>query len=571
MIDDKNKDEEIGFEIEDNDIVSDNNEDTSTNNVSEQKVNSEDTSDNKASEQKDNSDVSYNNLAQESDGEDNKKYDSSLNTKVTITNSAGEVIELDEDEDFEIIEENDELRENINKYRRKKRLKLTLIAIIVLVLCSAGCYLFIEQRAQLDRFDASLHSGQYTEAKKLYHTLMDSQRTEADRMVEAKTDDIYKKYFKGAFSINKSIEELDKLLTIESGAKDVINNKKELFAVLTKSEANYNKGKQAYDNGELKNSIIYYGKVVKKDAKYKSAQSLLKKISAEYRKQEIARAEEYVVDEDYDTAIKIMYDYLKLLSSDKVAMKKLQEYKSAKLDLNIADIEDSVDVAVKKKDYVEAIEIVKTAMDDYGDDKRLVDMLPPLVSDMYEQVEIYVKSDRYSTAVSMLKSYLNIVGTDDKASGLVKEYSSKVSKGSYLSKMEYETMEGKSYVIEELSDYKDANGNTYEDVLEVVGYRNLETKGKLVYANDGYTTLTGSIGYVSSDDIEYYKDGSGKLFISGDGTVIFTSDEMTESSKNQEVNVDISKYKKITIEWKPTNANNVKMYSIVLGDFMFVK
>ena len=34
---------------------------------------------------------------------------------------------------------------------------------------------------------------------------------------------------------------------------------------------------------------------------------------------------------------------------------------------------------VKKKDYVNAIEIVKTAMDDYGDDKRLVDMLPPLV------------------------------------------------------------------------------------------------------------------------------------------------------------------------------------------------
>ena len=140
-----------------------------------------------------------------------------------------------------------------------------------------------------------------------------------------------------------------------------------------------------------------------------------------------------------------------------------------------------------------------------------------------------------------------------------------------LEERESHHQEGKCYVIDEVSDYKDANDNSYESVLEVVGYRNLDTKGKLVYENKDYTTLTGSIGYVSSKDIEYYKEGSGKLFILGDGKIIFTSDEITEKSKNQQVNVDISSYKKITIEWKPTNANNVKMYSIVLGDFMFVK
>lgn len=491
--------------------------------------------------------------------------------KQIITNSEGEVIELDEDEDFEIIEENDEIRENINNYRKRKRVKLTIIAIIVLVCCSAGCYLFIDQRAQLDRFDASLHSSKYTEAKELYKTLMDSQKSEADRMVESKIADIYKKYYKGGFTIEQSMTELDKMLEIDSGAREEINKMKELFAVLTKSEENFKKGKEAYGNGELKNSIVYYGKVVKKDAKYKSAQSSLKKIAAEYRKQQIDKAEEFVIDEDYDSAIKIMYDYLKLLATDKEAMKKLQEYKSAKLDLSISDIEDSVDVAVKKKDFIDAVEIVKNAIDEYGDDKRLIDMLPPLVSDMYNQVEEYVKTERYSSAVSILKSYLNIVGEDKKASGLVKEYASKVSKGEYLSSMKYESKEGKCYVIEDVSDYKDANGNVYEDVLEVVGYRNLDTKGKLVYENKGYTTLTGSIGYVSDEDIEYYKDGSGKLFILGDGNIIFTSDEVTESSKNQEVNIDISKYKKIILEWKPTNSNNVKMYNIVLGDFTFIK
>lgn len=479
---------------------------------------------------------------------------------------------LGDDEDFEIIEDDDVVAEKIDRHRKKKRIKLTIISIVVLIVCSMGCYLFIDQRAQLDRFDASLHNNSYKEAIQLYNSLMDSQKSKADMMVESKVQDIYKTYYKGSLSIEKSLAELDKLAELDSGAKEKINKMKELFAILKESEKNFAKGQKAYEDDELKNSIIYYGKVIKKDTHYKAANTKLKKIATKYRKQEIARAQKCIdEDDDYDSAIKIMYDYLKLLSKDKVAIEQLQKYKSEKLNLSISDIEDSVDVKVKKQDYVGAIGIVKDAINEYGEDKRLVDMLPDLVENMYEQVEKYIKSDRYTTAVSTLKEYLNIVKTDEKASGLIKDYSSKVTKGKPLSSIKANAQEGKFYVIDELSEYKDANGNKYDDVVEVVGYRNLDTKGKLEYNNDGYSTLTGSIGYVNSKDIEYYKDGSGKIFISGDGKILFTSDEITATSKNQEVNIDIAKYKKITIEWKPINSSNIKMYNIVLGNFTFVK
>lgn len=479
--------------------------------------------------------------------------------------------EDDDEDDFEIIEPNEEVNVQIDKDRKKRRIRLILTSIVVLILCSVGCYVFITQRAQLDKFGSALHDNQYALAKNIYSELMDSQRTEADLIVEEKVDEIYSRYYKGAINIDKAKEELNMLTNIGSGATEKLNEMKSLFAVLVKSEANYDKGKECYSLGELKNSIIYYGKVIPKDSHYRSAQNALKKISAEYRKAQIDIAEEYVADENYDAAIKVMYSYLKLLSKDKVALKQLQIYKSAKLDLNISDIQDSVDVCIKKSDYVGAIKIVKQAIDDYDEDKRLVSLLESLKESMYKEVNSYIESDRYAIAVSILKKYIKIDKDDNKATELIEKYSNKVSSGVFLSKVKPKSKEGKSYVIEELQDYKDANGEKYEDVLEVVGYRNLESKGNRVIENNGYTRLTGTIGYVSSKDIDYYKEGEGRIIISGDGKTLFTSEVMTEKSENQKVDLDIASYKTIKIAWEPIDEKNVRMYSIVLGDFKFTR
>lgn len=482
-----------------------------------------------------------------------------------------EDFELGEDDDFEIIESDEEVNVQIDSDRKKRRIRLVAIAIVVLIVCSFGCYLFITQRAQLDKFDSALHENQYALAKNLYSELMDSQKSEADMIVESKVDEIYLRYYKGSINIEKAKEELDLLTAIKSGARDKIREMKRLFNVLVTSEENYAKGKECYDLGQLKNSIIYYGKVIPKDAHYKSAQNILKKISAEYRKEQIDIAEGYAKEEDYDSAIKIMYAYLKLLSKDQVAMKQLQAYKSAKLDLNISDIQDTVDVYVKKNNFVAAINIVKNAMTEYGEDERLVTQLASLKKSMYKEVNSYIESERYVTAVGILKKYIKIERDDEKATKLIEKYSNKVSSGVFLSKAKPKSEEGKSYVIDDLQDYKDANGQKYEDVLEVVGYRNLESKGNRVIENNGYTKLTGTIGYVSSKDIAYYKEGEGKIIISGDGKTLFTSEVMTEKSKNQSVDLDISSYKTITFAWEPADSKNVKMYSIVLGDFKFAK
>ena len=73
---------------------------------------------------------------------------------------------------------------------------------------------------------------------------------------------------------------------------------------------------------------------------------------------------------------------IKLLANDKIAQRQLQTYKSAKLDLNISDIEDTVDLYTKKSDYVAAIKIVKNAITEYGEDKRLTSLFTSLKKDI---------------------------------------------------------------------------------------------------------------------------------------------------------------------------------------------
>lgn len=549
MEENKSKDADFDFEIDEGN-------ETKVEDVGVEKVRVEDSS----AENKEKEDIIFESSDDsQSDVHDNLEVDEDLDN------------DEDLDEDFEIIESDEELNEQINSYRKKKRLKLVIISILVLVVCSAGCYFFIQQRALLDKFDTSLHDNQYTLAKNIYSEFMDSQKSEADTMVAAKVEEIYSRYYKGTIDLEKAESELDSLSKIKSGAREEIRNMRDLFAVIVSSQENFEKGKEAYDAGELKKSIIYFGKVIQKDAKYKEAQNRLKKISAEYRKGQIAKAEEYANDEDYNSAIKIMYDYLKLIANDKIAQKQLQVYKSAKLDLNISDIEDTVDLYTKKNDYVAAIKIVKNAITEYGEDKRLTTLFTSLKKDMYKEVDSYIESDRYTTAVSILKSYSKVVKDDLKATELINKYSNKVSTGAYLSKVKPKSQEGKSYVITELQDYKDANGQKYEDVLEIVGYRNLESCGNRVIENNGYTKLTGTIGYVSSKDIKYYKEGEGRVIIYGDGKKLFTSDIMTEKTKNQKVDINIKGYKSIKFAWEPINSKNVKMYSIVLGDFKFTK
>ena len=191
--------------------------------------------------------------------------------------------------------------------------------------------------------------------------------------------------------------------------------------------------------------------------------------------------------------------------------------------------------------------------------------------ELYKEVDNYIESGRYTTAVSILERYTKVIKDDSKATELINQYRKKVSSGVYLSKVKPKSKKGKSYVISELQNYKDASGQSYEDVLEVVGYRNLESSGSRVIENNGYTQLTGTIGYVSSKDIKYYKEGEGRIIISGDGKKLFTSEIMTEKSKNQKVNISIKEYKSITFAWEPADSKNVKMYSIVLGDFKFTK
>ena len=95
----------------------------------------------------------------------------------------------------------------------------------------------------------------------------------------------------------------------------------------------------------------------------------------------------------------------------------------------------------------------------------------------------------------------------------------------------------------------------------------MDKKGHIEFSNAKYKTLSGIIGYVSDTEVGYYKDGKGIVRIYGDGVEIFKSKTVSLESDNQEVAVNIAKYKTIKIAWEMVDTKKGAPYGIVLGDF----
>jgi tetratricopeptide (TPR) repeat protein len=395
---------------------------------------------------------------------------------------------------------------------------------------------------------------------------MDSQLSQADIMIVDKANKIYEKYSKGAIKSDKAIEEITKLQTITENELSDIDDLLKLYKRIQFSEENFEKATKLYEENNLVEAITYFKKVIKEDSHYNTAQSQLKKVVGEYRTTRVEEAEKHAENEEYDKAILVMLDTLEILSDDEQSKKQLQTYKSAKLSLEISDIMDTVDVYSKKKEYVNAIKVVKKAVTTYGEDVRLLDMMSSLVDNMYKEVDNYIKSKRYTVAVTILKSYVRIVPDDEKAAGLITKYASNVDRGTYLSNIKWLATEGKSYKINDVANYIDAEGNKYESVVELAGYKNLDKTGSIVFDATNYKTLTGMVGYVNGEQIAYYKEGKGVIRIYGDNKQIFKSEVLSEEGKTQEIDLDISKYKQVKIAWSSADTKNIKTYGIVLGD-----
>ena len=473
--------------------------------------------------------------------------------------------EMEEDA-FEIIEEDQEYLRKKSIDTTKKMIRLVIVGLILMIACSLGCYTFIIKRAELDKFDSALHEGQYDSAAKIYQNLMDSQLSQADIMIVEKANKIYEKYSKSAIKSDKAVEEINKLQKISENDLKELQDMLKLYKRIIVSEEHFEKAIKAYEEMNYVEAITYFKKVIKEDSHFNTAQNQLKKVVGDYRKIRVEEAEKHAENEEYDKAITVMLDTLKVLGDDEQTNKQLQTYRSAKLSLEISDIMDTVDVYSKKKEYVNAIKVVKKAITTYGEDVRLLDMMSSLVDSMYKEVNKYIESKRYTVAVTMLKSYVRIVPDDSKAAELISKYASNVERGTYLSKLKWTSSEGKSYKIEDVANYTDAEGNKYESVIELAGYKNLDKTGSIVFDATNYKTLTGMIGYVNGEQISYYKEGKGIVRIYGDNKQIFKSEVLSEDGKTHEIDLDISAYKQIKITWSSADTKNIKTYGIVLGD-----
>lgn len=445
--------------------------------------------------------------------------------------------------------------------------KAVLVATVALIVFSITGVFYIAKRAILDKFGASLNNNDYVAASNYYTKLMEKSRGEANKLIVEKIDDIFSRYSDDKISSSDAVDELKQLANINSNALENIEVALEDFKNIKISEAYFEAGEEYYSKSEFENAIVNYYSVTKVDKHYKEAQKKLKLCIDKYTSNQIKEADNLMKEEKYDGAIELMQYGLQLLKNNTNLQNKLNYYKAKKFEAFKEDIYLEANDLKAEGDYVGAIQVIKDALEFYGQIDELKKKHDEFRNDMLKATEGYIKAQRYNKLINMLDKYAKIYPEDNDVNKIIEEYKPYVVGGYALADLEWSKTEGRLYTNKQGKEYKNAQGNTFDSVVELCGYENLDTKGYITIANDNYVKIKGIIGYSA---YSYYKNGKAILVIKADDKVIYKSKVISANTKDIKLDVDIPNCKTITISWEPKNSSSPKPYGIALCDFKLV-
>lgn len=396
-----------------------------------------------------------------------------------------------------------------------------------------------------------------------------------------------------------------KLPTIKSH----IDSADEYITLMDDSKENYNKGISAYNTSNYVDAIYYFKLVPTNDQNnYQSAQDKLKESIEKYRKLQIELSEKIAKDGDLSKAIAMLSDTQDVLPDDELISKKITDYRAQIKNNEIDDILSNSKKEYDKGNYQTAISQIENAIKKYGNDERLSskldDYTTKYVKSIIETVDKLEAKHEYDSALDKINDALVVLpkNTDlsSKLSDVKKDketYEYNVEKSNLLSQAkkefdnknytkaisilhsstkfandadvkaklaEYETYKPVSFVnyIEDGyfdSDiytysyinkyYEDNYNNTYSSSYSIDdGYVSVLVKDK------GFTSFRGTIALPKGKTPDGWHRAA-QLTISVDGEEVFKSQEVTNASKPQPFDIDITNAEVITLSWESFGGN----------------
>lgn len=220
-----------------------------------------------------------------------------------------------------------ERKNTIIKLHYKKRFIFGLLGLIgVLVVIGISIQLLDKP---VNKFLKAVEESKYTEAISIYNEKIKGdlgKEKEITEKLENQIQEILNNYKSNTVDYNKSLfalENIKKTKLLENEANKVLKEIEELQL----SRVAYKKGMEFSHSKNYTDAVTEFSKVIEVDENYNAAQEEIKSIIKEYKTDIINRIEISVNGQDYDKALKLISDALKVIPNDIDLLAKKSSYK----------------------------------------------------------------------------------------------------------------------------------------------------------------------------------------------------------------------------------------------------
>ena len=229
--------------------------------------------------------------------------------------------------------------------------------------------------------------------------------------ISGRCEAIINAYSGGTLSFEAAEEELCFTEEYESliGITAVTEKHNELIA-LNKSKENFESGERYFTSGDYEDAIEYFGRVSENSTYYEQAQTMIASAISQYRAEMLDNARSRVQAGDYVGAIALLETALDVISEDAEITAAIDAYRSeyfatVKNDALTRSTNLSAD-----GDFVEAMDILRNALDIVGDDAELQRAYDSCVSSYVEHVAYEVNAildEDWNAAHELIAEALN--------------------------------------------------------------------------------------------------------------------------------------------------------------------
>lgn len=276
---------------------------------------------------------------------------------------------------------------------QKRKMHITIIIAACLVVIIA-VVLFARYMSPRQRMIRAIEHSDYDTALKIKNNHSDVIDENLLHSLSEQLTMIEMDFRDGKMDYETALSQIGVIKSLgDDSLKEAADQLQKTISDIDYSQKAYNQGIAALEADEYGKAVIFFGDVIDSDVNnYSSAQQKRDEAIEKYRDEVLSKANQKAESNDYAAAISILQTSFDIIPDDHIITAKISEYHQMDKNQNIDAILSGASDAAAKGDLIGAINLIQTNITKYDNDKRLSDKLQEYTSSFVSRIMSQVKA-----------------------------------------------------------------------------------------------------------------------------------------------------------------------------------